>query len=98
MKLLLFWAGVLIGYSWGASCHAQALFPPQNPWSQPPSQVVNISNAQGTNLGTATTYGDTTYYANAGGKPLGYTQSTTVPQPAQPYYLPPPLPLPRGYK
>ena len=30
-------------------------------------------------MGTATTYGDTTYYANAGGKPLGYTQSTTVP-------------------
>ena len=98
MRILIFIIGLVVGYSWGGSCHAQALFPPQNPWSQPPSQVVNISNAQGTPLGTATTYGNTTYYTNAAGKPLGYTQSTPTPQAAQPYYLPPPLPLPRSYK
>lgn len=98
-RLFLIGIGVLLGtFATASDCHAQALFPPQNPWTQPPSQVVNISDQTGKPLGTATTYGDTTYYTNAAGKPLGYTQSTPAPQPAQPYYLPPPLPLPRSYK
>ena len=90
MKLLIFVIGITIGYSWGTSCHAQALFPPQNPWTQPPSQVVNISDQTGKPLGTATTYGDTTYYTNAAGKPIGTTQAAPNPYPAaQPYIYQP---------
>ena len=89
MKTLCFAIGLVIGYAWGNSGYAQSLFPPQNPWTQPPSQVVTISDQAGKPLGTAKTYGDTTYYANAAGKPMGYTQTAPAPQTAQPYYFPP---------
>lgn len=90
-RLFLIGIGVLLGtFATASDCHAQALFPPQNPWTQPPSQVVNISDQTGKPLGTATTYGDTTYYTNAACKPLGYTQAAPNPYPStQPYIYQP---------